>query len=59
MRADQLTIHTAAPELLEALQELLFRFKRVAADFTGEIDPADEKRIAMAEAAIRKARGEK
>jgi hypothetical protein len=55
--AEVISRETGDKEMLEALEELLFRFKTVCLDMDGKTDPADAKRIRQAEAAIRKAKG--
>jgi hypothetical protein len=51
-----MTVARDYAEMLEALEDLLFRFKRICPDADGKIDPADSKRIRNVEAVIRKAK---
>jgi hypothetical protein len=51
-----MTVARDYAEMLEALEDLLLRFKRLCPDEDGKIDPVDSKLIRNVEAVIRKAR---
>jgi hypothetical protein len=51
-----MTVARAYAELLETLEDLLDRFKKVCPDMDGKVDPADAARIRHVEKVIQRAR---